>query len=115
MGMVKFERMARACHCVVDQFKLGAFGGVMFKAMAVGSPVCTFLDEKQILKQYAEAPPVINCRTEHEIVETLFTLLEAPAKVLELGARGRAWMKRYHSRDAVIGAQVEQYRRYHAA
>jgi glycosyltransferase involved in cell wall biosynthesis len=115
MGMVKFERMARACHCVVDQFKLGAFGGVMFKAMAVGSPICTFLNESQILKQYPEAPPVINCRTEHEIVDKLSVLLETPVKAVELGARCRAWMKRYHSRDAVIGAQIAQYHRYHGA
>ena len=115
MGMIKFERMARACHCVVDQFKLGAFGGVMFKAMAVGSPVCTFLDETRIRRQYPEMPPVVNCRSEREIVQNLPALIASPHRLFELGAACRAWMKRYHTRDAVIGAQIEQYRRFRCA
>jgi hypothetical protein len=110
MPMVKFERMAKACHCVVDQFKLGAFGGVMFKAMAVGSPICTYLDEQRIRRQYPESPPVINCRTEVEIVDRLATLLADRSQIDALGTGGRAWMKRFHAKDAVVNAQFDQYR-----
>jgi hypothetical protein len=45
MPAVRFERMARAVHCVVDQFVLGAFGGILFKAAAVGAPVLTYLND----------------------------------------------------------------------
>ena len=45
LAITPFERMCKACDVVVDQFKLGAFGGVVFKAMAVGTPIVTFLNE----------------------------------------------------------------------
>ncbi len=112
VGMVKFERMARACDLVVDQFKLGAFGGVMFKAMAVGSPVCTFLDTVRIRAQYPELPPVVNCRSEQELLQALPALIASPQRVAEIGAACHAWIKRYHACDDTIDAQMEQYRRF---
>jgi len=115
MDIVKFERMAKACHCVVDQFKLGAFGGVMFKAMAVGSPILTYLDEARILRQYAEIPPVINCRSEEQIVERFTRLAAAPGELEAHGAASRVWMKRHHGRDAVVNAQMDRYRELCAA
>jgi hypothetical protein len=111
LGIVAFERMCRAAHCVVDQFKLGAFGGVMFKAMAVGAPVCTYLDERQVRRQYEEPPPVAAGRNTQELTATLFPLLRDPAALLRLGEGGRAWMKRYHAAATVVEAQLYQYRR----
>ena len=60
---------------VVDQFKLGAFGGVVFKAIAVGTPILTYLDESLLSGQYSERPPVVNCRTTEEIVEKMKTII----------------------------------------
>ena len=92
------------------QFKLGAFGGVMFKAMAVGSPVCTYLDEVAIRRQYAELPPVVNCRSEEDLLARLPPLIASPQALADAGRASRAWMKRNHGREAVVAAQVEQYR-----
>lgn len=106
---VQFERMARATHCVVDQFVLGSFGGVMFKAMAAGAPVLTYLDEAQLLKQYPECPPVVNCRTEAQIVEAMSGLLKSPGALAAVGASARAWMKRYHSKHETVLRQVRAF------
>lgn len=110
MAMVRFERMAKACDCVVDQFKLGAFGGVLFKAMAVGAPVCTYLDEQRLQEQYAEVPPVINCKTESEIVGNARMLIDNPSMLASKKHASRAWIKKYHGKDAAVNAQVDQFR-----
>ena len=108
---VQFERMCHAAHCVVDQFKLGSFGGVMFKAMAVGAPMLTYLDEAQLKRQFPEIPPVINCRTTDEIVATMKTLLESPDELERYGAAARAWMRRHHGKAQTVRLQAEQFRR----
>lgn len=110
MAIVAFERMARAAHCVVDQFLLGAFGGVLFKAMAVGAPIMTYLDESAVLRQYPQCPPVINCRTEEDIVQAIALLHRYPEKLKQAGSDARAWMKKYHSKNLVVNAQVDQFR-----
>lgn len=110
MAMVAFERMARAAHCVVDQFLLGAFGGVLFKAMAVGAPIMTYLDESAVLRQYPQCPPVINCRTEDDIVQAIAELYRCPGKLKQAGSDARAWMIKYHSKNLVVNAQFDQFR-----
>ncbi|MBU1156087.1 MAG: glycosyltransferase [Proteobacteria bacterium] len=110
MAMVAFERMARAAHCVVDQFLLGAFGGVLFKAMAVGAPIMTYLDERVVLRQYPQCPPVINCRTEGDIVQAIAELYRCPEKLKQAGSDARTWMKKYHSKNLAVNTQVDQFR-----
>lgn len=107
---VQFERMSRAAHCVVDQFMLGAFGGVMFKAMAVGAPMLTYLNEDQVRRQYAEPPPVINCRTTDEVVSALSEVLATPGRLAEYGAASRDWMRRYHGKEQTVRLQAAQFR-----
>ena len=110
MAMVQFERMALACDLVVDQFKLGAFGGIVFKAMAVGAPILTYLDQARLLEQYPEMPPVINCATQASIVEKLGPLVAAPGRLVELGDASRAWIKRYHAKQETVNLQLDQFR-----
>ena len=106
---VQFERMSRAAHCVVDQFVLGSFGGVTFKAMAVGSPMLTYLDEAQLLRQFPVCPPVINCRTEGQIVEMMSRLLKHPDELARVAAAARDWMRTYHGKAQTIQLQVNQF------
>lgn len=110
-AIVPFERMAKAADCVVDQFKLGAFGGIVFKAMAVGAPVLTYLDEARLLMQYDEFPPVINCASEAQIVDAVTALATAPDGFKVLGERSRAWVKRHHGKRATVNAIVDQFRK----
>lgn len=109
MGIIRFERNAKAAHVVIDQFKLGAFGGVMFKAMSIGVPMCTYLDEAEMVEQFGEAPPVINCGTEDEIVAKIGKLIGNQAVLDELAAAGRRWIKRHHSSADTVIAQLSCY------
>ena len=112
MGTIKFERTAKACDIVVDQFKLGSFGGIMFKALAIGAPVCTFLDEGKMSERYSESPPVINCQTEDEIFQILRQIIENPAELSRLSKASRMWMEKYHSSNGTTGKQLQQYQRF---
>lgn len=110
LPITPFERMCVACDLVVDQFMLGSFGGVVFKAMAVGAPIITYLDEGQVTRQYSNLPPVINCRTTNEILFAVCEFLEYPRKLKEIGAQSREWMKRYHGKRETVNKQVDQFR-----
>jgi hypothetical protein len=112
MGTIKFERTAKACDVVVDQFKLGSFGGILFKAMAVGSPICTYLDEQQILKEYPEVPPVINCQTTDQLIHKLADIIQDSSKLNDLSLASIQWIKKYHSSLPTIKTQIDQYRKF---
>lgn len=106
LGVVEFNRIASAVDIVVDQFELGAFGGVAFKAMSNGNVICTYLDENQLLSQYPTLPPVLNCRTSQEILEACTKLLSNRKDLTNLGVASREWIKRFHSADETIKAQI---------
>lgn len=111
LGIVRFERMSRACDCVVDQFKLGAFGGVLFKAMAVGAPVLTYLNEQLLKDQYAQMPPVLNCATTEEIIQCVKLLISDPAQLAEKQNQSRQWIKNFHGKRETVNAQCDQFRK----
>jgi len=110
LPVVAFERTCLACDIVADQFKLGSFGGVLFKAMAVGRPILTFLDEEQVLQQYAECPPVLNCRTQKEIIYAISSAFGQREELARLGKLSREWIKKHHGKAATVNAQVNQFR-----
>lgn len=112
LANIDFERMSMACDMVVDQFKLGAFGGVLFKAMAVGSPILTYLNESRLLEQYPEIPPVVNCKTREEIIEKVTALFRNPERLRKLGTDSRMWIKKHHSKDSTVNLQVTEFRRF---
>lgn len=112
LAITPFERMCKACDTVVDQFKLGAFGGVVFKAMAVGTPIITFLNEDLIFRQYPEVPPVINCRTVDDIEKAVIALMLQPDELLQIGQRSRDWISRHHGKRETLNKQVDQFRRH---
>jgi len=110
LAIIAFERMCLASDVVVDQFKLGAFGGILFKAMAVGAPILTYLDVERVKAQYPETPPVINCLETKEIVIRVAELIEDRERLQSLSEQGRAWIKCYHSKRSTINTQVNQFR-----
>jgi hypothetical protein len=110
MAIVPFERMCRACDVVADQFKLGAFGGVVFKAMAVGAPILTYLNESQATRQYPVSPPVINCRTTKEVMDKLILLMSDREALDDISHETRRWVKLYHGKAETVNAQVDRFR-----
>jgi glycosyltransferase involved in cell wall biosynthesis len=115
LAITPFERMCRASDVVADQFKLGAFGGVVFKAMATGAPILTYLNEKQLKKQYAECPPVINCTTADEVILRVTALLNDRVLLKVMSEETRRWVKRFHGKKETINVQVDQFRLLHPA
>lgn len=113
LPITPFERMCRACDVVADQFKLGSFGGVCFKALAVGAPILTYLDESLLLKQYPEVPPVINCQSTNDIVSKLTATFNQPEELIRLSNASRNWIKKHHNKAATINAQIDQFRSQH--
>lgn len=105
----RFLEVARACHVLLDQFKLGAFGGVTFKALAAGVPVCSSLDETAMREMFGQAPPVIRCHTVEALLERLPPLLQSPAELRAVGAASRGWVKRHHSGRQVAATQMRVY------
>lgn len=110
MALVQFERTARACDLVVDQFMLGAFGGIFFKAMAVGAPVLTYLDEGKLADQYPQMPPILNCATTPEIIATLEKLHDDPQALEPLRVAARQWIVDNHGKRDTVNRQVNQFR-----
>lgn len=114
LAITPFERMCKACDVVVDQFKLGAFGGVVFKAMAVASPIITFINEDLLARQYPELPPIINCRTTYEINVAVNRLVREPEWLRQVGQQSRVWIEHHHSKRETINKQLDQFRLLHA-
>ena len=90
--------MCAAADLVADQFSLGAFGGILPKALACGTPVLTYLERGRTEGIFAESPPVLNCRTVEEIVFQV-ELAYGDKDFLEaLAAEGARWVANYHSK-----------------
>ncbi len=111
MGVVNYERHVLACDFVADQFLLGAFGGVTFRALAAGRPVLTWLREDEVARSFGTCPPIINCQTTEEIARGLGTVLRSPGELARIGAAARAWVKRYHSGRDTVTKQLREYAR----
>lgn len=110
LSVIAYIRMCKVANMVIDQFKLGAFGGVTFKALAAGSPVMSYINVEQILARYPEAPPIINCQTESEIAERLSYWYVRQKELVKLGMSGRKWMKKFHNKADTVNAQIRQFR-----
>lgn len=110
LAVVVFERMCQACDVVADQFKLGSFGGVVFKAMAVGTPILTYLNEELVGRQYPVLPPVMSCSTEGEIVERMSRALADPTQLKLAGRAARKWIQTYHGKAGTVNRQLDAFR-----
>jgi len=98
-------------HAVVDQFSVGALGGVAFEAMALGRRVITALDGPNAERFFGEAPPVLAAQTETEIAAALTAVLDDPDDAAGRGAAARAWFAKRHSADRIVELQAAAYRR----
>ncbi|CAN1593508.1 hypothetical protein MCEME20_00218 [Candidatus Pelagibacterales bacterium] len=112
-NILKFKLMCNISDIVVDQFKLGSFGGVVFKALATGTPVLTYLEKKKIYKQFKIIPPVINCKSEKEIEYEIKKIFKNVSLLKDLGSKSEKWIKKYHGKAQTVNLQVDQFRLYY--
>ena len=76
---------------VVDQFDVGGLGGIAWEAMSLGRLVMIYLASPNDLLSYDEEIPVLNARTEVEILEMLHRAADKSWREARI-ANVRTWM-----------------------
>ncbi len=95
----KVLELFRSSHLVADQFVAGFHGYTALEAMALARPVLCFLRNDDMMIDPATCP-IINIRPE-QIYDMLKRCLEGGIDLESLGKRGRAYIDRYYSIEAV--------------
>ncbi len=107
-----FEQVILASDYVVDQFVLGALGGVAIKAMAAGRPVISYLSPESLSRLGAAAPPILNAHREAEIRDALLSVSrETPQEWEARCHAARCWAVTHHSGEETARVQLDLYRR----
>ena len=104
-----YNRYCQACDLVADQFKLGAFGGVLYKALCNKAPVLSYLNDSLMAKVYAKMPPILNGRTIDELEALLIHASENPAAMRALGNAGRQWVDQYHDGTQTLDRMLQAF------
>jgi hypothetical protein len=94
---------------VADQFIGGAYGYTALEAMARGKPVLTYVRSPELVEAVEECP-LINV-TPDTLEETLRWCLANRAQLSAIGAQGTAYVRRWHTIDAVaerLGRMYEE-------
>lgn len=79
---------------VVDQFDVGALGGIACEAMAQKKPVITYVDINCSNIVFNKIPPILNCHTEDEIYKTIMKCNDH-IKLKELGVEAEEWIREF--------------------
>jgi hypothetical protein len=95
----KVLELFKSSHLVADQFVAGFHGYTALEAMALARPVLCFLRNDDMMVDPATCP-IVNVRPE-QIYDTLKRCLEGGIDLESLGKRGRAYVDRYYSIEAV--------------
>lgn len=106
----QFIAYIQATDLVADQFYLGAFGGIMPRALMLGRPAMLYLDEEVHRWCFPEMPPVLNVRTADEVADSLRRFAESPTLGEEQGAAGRQWYELYHSNRVIASRFLDALR-----
>jgi len=103
----QFDQELFACDLVVDQFLLGAIGGVGFEAMARGKMVIGHIEPQCHHLIYDEALPIGTARTESEIESRLWEFSDF--EHLQRSSRAcHEWLRR-HQDPHVLGLRYLSY------
>jgi glycosyltransferase involved in cell wall biosynthesis len=97
--------MYTAADVVIDQFKLGALGLTSLEAMACGKPVIGYANTELYRRTYGEKPPILNARSEQEILEAM----EKENKREATGKKAQIWIKKYHDPKKIAKKLISIY------
>jgi glycosyltransferase involved in cell wall biosynthesis len=103
----KVLELFRASHLVADQFVAGFHGYTALEAMALARPVLCFLRNDDMMIDPATCP-IINVRPE-QVYDVLKQCLEGDFDLENLGKRGREYIARYYSVEAVSARLGRMY------
>ncbi len=113
-GLPREEAMKvyAACDVVVDQLRLGWYGGLSVEAMALGKPVVCHLDTNLLARvpaALAAEVPIVSAN-EAEFRDALDQLAQAsPSALEEMGERGRRFVERWHDPVALAHWVAKHY------
>lgn len=103
----QLRTLMKTCDVIADQLIIGWYAMFAIEAMALGKPVLCYA-RSDLENLYVQADllqrgelPLINCTPANvvDVIRELATL--NPSRLIELGERGRAYVERRHSLDAV--------------
>jgi hypothetical protein len=95
---------------IAEQFIGGFHGYTALEAMALAKPVLAYIRSPDLLID-TEACPIINT-TPDAIYDVLKAMSEGKYDLIGLGKRGRAYVERYYSIDAVAVRLADMYLTY---
>jgi len=108
-GVPRSQALARfgAADVIVDQLRLGWYGGLAVEGMALGRPVLASIREGDPADNpFGAALPVVRTGAER-LRDDLRALLADPERRVRLGAEGRAFVERHHDPRAVAQAILD--------
>lgn len=88
-----------AAHIHFDQIKLGTYGMSAVEAMAMGQVVLCGMSNFAL--SMCPEIPIVNV-TEDTLESTIRNLLKHPGEIMEIGARGREWVKIHHDPVTIL-------------
>lgn len=107
--------MFNRCDVVVDQFNDLSYpapgGGITFEAMSCAKPILTYFDVSATINEYGEAPPILTCKTEDEILARI----ESCTDLTQLEKRGKAcqkWCLKHHGWEKLTHELINSYKKY---
>lgn len=101
-----------ACDICIDQIadKAGwGYGMNSVESLAQGIPVCTYLNEKYL--KFIPDHPFVNVNYD-TLQSELISLIENPSLRADISAKGRNWVVKTHSIDAVMEQLYNYYEEY---
>ncbi|MEP2448778.1 MAG: glycosyltransferase [Balneola sp.] len=97
------------CDIFIDQISVGWYGTAALEAMAVGRPVCAFIDDKYFKHiDYSSDIPIVNV-TKENIFHQLKELLDNSDELPKKGAKGREFVEKYHDVEKVTDRLLDIY------
>jgi hypothetical protein len=106
-------KVYRSADVAIDQVLLGWYGGFAVEMMAMGKPVACYIREEDlgfVPPAFAQDLPVMRLHPKR-LVEDLEAILLAPANSrVEIGARSRAFVERWHNPRRIAVAMAAVYR-----
>ena len=97
---------------LVDQVRVGWYGGLAVELMALGKPVVAYIraDDLAFLPDgMADELPVVSANPQ-SLKETLRALIRDPEGLRDRGRRSRAYVEKWHAPEAVAERTVSAYR-----
>jgi len=105
------KKVYESCDIIADQFIGGAYAQFAMEGMALGKPVMCYLREDlfDVHPEWKECP-IVNT-SPYNIKEKLRELITDDKLRLELGQRGPAYVRKWHSLEAIGKQDDLMYRR----